>query len=95
MYIFSDIGEADNLYFIIVIIWLMNYNSKTVTQQYITSYLSFSIVVTIVMMFFLKPMFGHSRPFLDDISLADTSYLDCPGEFGSPSGHALNTTSFL
>ena len=31
MYTFSDIGEADNLYFIIVVIWLLNFNSKTLT----------------------------------------------------------------
>lgn len=95
MYAFSIIGEADNLFLIIVLIWALNYNSKSLTQQYAVNYLSISLVVTTVMMFFLKPLFGHSRPFLDDISIADTYYLDCPGEFGSPSGHALNTTAFL
>lgn len=37
----------------------------------------------------LKPLFQGSRPFFDDISLADMSINDCSAEFGNPSAHSI------
>ena len=51
--------------------------------------------MSLVVMMVLKPLFMHTRPIFDDPNLADQYYKDCSGEFGTPSGHALNFTAYL
>ena len=41
------------------------------------------------MIFSLKSLFQASRPFFDDLSLADLGIHDCSAEFGNPSAHSI------
>lgn len=59
------------------------------------NYFFITLILSLVLMMILKPLFMHTRPLFDDPSLADQSYKDCSGEFGMPSGHALNFTTYL
>lgn len=53
-------------------------------------YLTFCFLVNLHWANMLKPLFHHSRPYYDDLSLApEPEAHNCSGEFGSPSSHAL------
>jgi hypothetical protein len=41
-------------------------------------------------------MIHHApRPYFDDPSLLDRDLIDCAGEFGNPSAHAVMAASFI
>ena len=86
----SYLGDGDLYFYIIVIIWsLGRWNPKT-SSLYEANYFSLTFVMSQGLSNILKGVYHSSRPFFDNILLADTDMRDCAAEFGNPSGHSLN-----
>jgi membrane-associated phospholipid phosphatase len=58
-------------------------------------YLSICLLYSLHWGNFLKPLLHDSRPYYDDITLAEHESGNCSGEFGNPSGHAFIAAMFI
>lgn len=98
MHMFSYSGQGEVPFFIYVAIWAYKFDNKRSWEA--RTFINFMVLCfmwTSFHMFALKSLFHGSRPYLDDISLADSTIMEtCSAEFGSPSGHSiLATQGFL
>ena len=95
---FSYSGQGEVPFFIFVAIWSYKWNNKSSWEA--RTFINFMVMCylwTSFHMYALKSLFHGSRPYLEDISLADSTIMEtCSAEFGSPSGHSiLATQGFL
>lgn len=84
--VYGDGGEFPNIY---ILIGALNVNRNKFNSLYIMNYLLQTMLIGAYFCLSLKVFFISSRPFFDDISLADLGIKDCSAEFGNPSAHSL------
>jgi len=89
MYLYSDLGTGEPYYVMFVLFWGRNINSKLENSFYTMNYFLQSFFIGLFFCYSLKPIYGESRPFFDDITLGDMNIKDCSAEFGNPSAHSI------
>lgn len=97
IHFFSYAAEGDVLFITNLVYWSI---TCTYSRDRATRFINFSILTQFqsgIALFLLKPIFHHSRPYLDNFILADTNFkeLSCSAEFGNPSGHMLTSTQLV
>ena len=91
MQVFSILGIGEFWFFLMVFFWGFQWkNENSFESRYFMTFMLISYDISIFFMFVYKTYFHASRPYFDDIALADTNLVEsCSGEFGNPSGHAI------
>lgn len=88
-HLFADLGDGDFFFFVGCMFFVLNDPVDFV-------YLTMCFLYSLHWGNFLKPLFHHSRPYYDDITLAETQDTgSCSIEYGNPSGHAYMAGLFI
>ena len=89
MQLFATLGDGEFFFFIGAMFYVFGNPTDFV-------YLTLCFLVNLHWANVLKPLYHHSRPYYDDLSLAPEKEVgNCSGEFGSPSSHALMAGQFI
>ena len=97
IHMFSYAAEGLVLFMILLMYWSI---TCIYSLEKATRFVNFSCIALFQagnFLFMLKIIFHHSRPYLDNFTLADTNIkeLSCSAEFGNPSGHMLTSTHLV
>ena len=89
MHFCSVYGDGAEFPMVYAAIGALNVNMNKFNSLYLLNYLLQTMLIGAFFCYSLKSLFVESRPFFDDIRLADIGIKDCSSEFGSPSAHSL------